>query len=108
MAITNYVLIAILLGFLVSWIPRVAPFILAKYHSLPDLVLHFLNYLPITILFALTLSSLLTEKIGHLPRLNSLEALAALPTLFVAVRTRKLLYAVLTGIISMALLRLAF
>ena len=108
MASTSFVIIAILLGFVVTWIPRVAPFVLVKYRGLPDIVVHFLKYLPVTILFALTLSSLFTSKPGHLPQLNVLEALASLPTLLVAIRTKNLLYAVLTGIVSLALLRLIF
>ncbi|MGT2929294.1 AzlD domain-containing protein [Streptococcus dentasini] len=105
MQLTDDVLAAILLGFVVTWLPRIAPFILVKYRGLPDLVVRFLRYLPVTILFALTLSSLVTERTGRLPILNSLEILASLPTLFVAVRTKNLLYAVLTGIVSLALLR---
>lgn len=108
MASTSFVIIAILLGFVVTWILRVAPFVLVKYRGLPDIVVHFFKYLPVTILFALTLSSLFTSKLGHLPQLNVLEALASLPTLFVAIQTKNLLYAVLTGIVSLALLRLIF
>ena len=108
MSVNSYVLAAILLGFVVTWIPRVAPFILVKYKGLPDIVVHFLKYLPVTILFALTLSSLFSEKIGRFPKLNVLEFVASLPTLFVAIRTKNLFYAVVTGIISMALLRLLF
>ncbi|OZV24261.1 AzlD domain-containing protein [Streptococcus sobrinus] len=105
---TSFVLLAILLGFVVTWIPRVAPFVLVKYRGLSDIVVHFLKYLPVTILFALTLSSLFSSKVGHLPKLNGWEALASLPTLFVAIRTKNLLYAVLTGIVSLALMRLIF
>ncbi len=68
MDVTSYVLVAILLGFLVSWIPRIVPFVLVKYKGLPNIVIHFLKYLPISILFALTFSSLLVVKSGHLPQ----------------------------------------
>lgn len=56
MSVSSYVLVAILLGFVVSWVPRVAPFILVKYKGLPEIVIRFLKYLPVSILFALTLS----------------------------------------------------
>lgn len=108
MANTSFILLAIVLGFVVTWIPRVLPFVLVKYRGLPDMVAHFLKYLPVTILFALTLSSLFTSKVGQLPRLNGLEGLASLPTLLVAIRTKNLLYTVLTGIVSLAFLRLVF
>ena len=68
MAVNKFILIAILLGFVVSWVPRVLPFVLVKYKGLTDIVVRFLHYLPVSILFALILSSLTTEKIGHLPQ----------------------------------------
>lgn len=99
------ILMAILLGFLVSWIPRVAPFVFVKYKKLPPLVLRFLNYLPLSILASLTLSSLFHEKVGHLPIVDWWALLASLLTIYMAYRSKNLLYVVLTGVISMALLR---
>lgn len=80
MAVNEFILIAILLGFVVSWVPRVLPFVLVKYKGLPDIVVRFLHYLPVSILFALILSSLTTEKIGHLPQFKWMEILATVPT----------------------------
>ncbi|EHJ55839.1 hypothetical protein HMPREF9318_01740 [Streptococcus urinalis FB127-CNA-2] len=104
--VNNYILMAIFLGFLVSWVPRVLPFIFVKYKGLPDSVLSFLKFLPVSILFALTFSSFFTVKIGTLPSLKWLDLLAGVPTLFVTIRYRNLFYTVLTGIVAMALLRL--
>lgn len=104
----NLVMLAIVLGAIVTWIPRVFPFILVKYRQLPNIVVRFLNYLPITIIFALALSSLMAVQTGQVPRIKWLDALAALPTLYVAFRFRDLLWTVLVGIISMAALRLVF
>ena len=103
MAVNKFILIAILLGFVVSWVPRVLPFILVKYKGLP-----FLHYLPVSILFALILSSLTTEKIGHLPQFKWMEILATVPTVIVAFKSKNLLYAVIVGIVSMSLIRLVF
>ena len=108
MAVNSFILIAILLGFVVSWVPRVLPFILVKYKGLPDIVVQFLHYLPVSILFALILSSIMTEKIGHLPQLKWMEILASVPTVIVAFKSKNLLYAVTVGIVSMALIRLVF
>ena len=108
MDVTSYVLAGIFLGFLVSWIPRIAPFILVKYKGLPHIVIRFLKYLPISILFALTFSSLFVVKSGRLPQLKVLEVLASIPTFYIAFKSRNLLYAVVTGIISIAILRLIF
>lgn len=41
MSVSSYVSVAILLGFVVSWVPRVAPFILVKYKGLPEIVIRF-------------------------------------------------------------------
>mgnify|MGYP002237031381 CR=1 FL=1 len=108
MAVNKFILIAILLGFVVSWVPRVLPFVLVKYKGLPDIVVRFLHYLPVSILFALILSSLTTEKIGHLPQFKWMEILATVPTVIVAFKSKNLLYAVIVGIISMALIRFVF
>lgn len=101
----NYILTAIVLGALVSWLPRVLPFILVKMRGLPDVVLRFLTYLPLTIIFALTLSSLVSGRIGQLPSLKWQESLAALPTIWVALRYKNLLWTVLVGVFAMAILR---
>lgn len=108
MAVNKFILTAILLGFIVSWVPRILPFVLVKYKGLPDIVVRFLHYLPVSILFALVLSSLTTEKIGHLPQFRWMEILAMVPTVIVAFKSKNLLYAVIVGIVSMALIRLVF
>ncbi|RGW74443.1 branched-chain amino acid ABC transporter permease [Streptococcus salivarius] len=82
--------------------------VLVKYKGLPDIVVRFLHYLPVSILFALILSSLTTEKIGHLPQFKWMEILATVPTVIVAFKSKNLLYAVIVGIVSMALVRLVF
>ena len=108
MAVNKFILTAILLGFIVSWVPRILPFVLVKYKGLPDIVVRFLHYLPVSILFALILSSLMIENIGHLPQLKWMEILASAPTVIVAFKSKNLLYAVIVGIVSMALIRLVF
>ncbi|HEO4815553.1 TPA: AzlD domain-containing protein [Streptococcus agalactiae] len=106
--INSTVFLAILLGFVVSWVPRVAPFIFVKYKVLPNSLVKFLKFLPLSILFALTFSSFFSVKLGQLPTLKWLDLLAGIPTLVVTIRYRNLFYTVLTGIVTMALLRLLF
>ncbi|HEN9926284.1 TPA: AzlD domain-containing protein [Streptococcus agalactiae] len=108
--INSTVFLAILLGFVVSWVPRVAPFIFVKYKGLPNSLVKFLKFLPLplSILFALTFSSFFSVKLGQLPTLKWLDLLAGIPTLVVTIRYRNLFYTVLTGIVTMALLRLLF
>ena len=104
----NFILLAIGLSALVTWIPRIAPFILTKYQALPNFIIRFLNYLPITIIFALTLSSVVIERTGHLPSIKWLELLAVLPTFWVAAKTKNILLAVVAGVLIMAFLRFVF
>lgn len=103
--ISSYVFWAIFLAALVTWIPRILPYFLVKLAKLPDKVVQFLSYLPITIIFALILSSIFTEEVTQLPRLKWVEFLAVLPTFFVVAKTKNVMLAVAVGIICVAFLR---
>ncbi|MFZ2458684.1 AzlD domain-containing protein [Streptococcus parasuis] len=104
---TNILLI-ILVAALVTWVPRVLPFVLTQHKSLPPKLVKFLSFLPITIIFALTLSSIMDEKVGSLPSFLLVESLAILPTFFVVLKTKNILLAVLVGVVTTAALRLIF
>ncbi|MCS4488471.1 AzlD domain-containing protein [Streptococcus sciuri] len=106
MSVSSDVLFVIILAAVVTWIPRVAPFILTKYQKLPISVVHFLDYLPISIIFALLLSSIMTEHTGYLPQLDMTAFLALIPTLWVAIRYKNILLSVLAGVFIVAFLRL--
>lgn len=105
---TTNLLIAIALCALVTWIPRVAPFIMTQYQGIPNSLRRFLTYLPLSIIFALTLSSLLIEDVGQLPSIKWLEAIAIIPTFYIAAKYKTILWAVLIGVLTIALLRLLF
>lgn len=104
---TNILLI-ILAAALVTWLPRVLPFVLTQDKSLPPKLVKLLSFLPITIIFALTLSSIMDEKVGSLPSFLLVESLAILPTFFVVLKTKNILLAVLVGVVTTAALRLIF
>ena len=105
--ISKYILLAILLSALVTWIPRVLPFILVKYKGLPPMVERFLKYLPVSIIFALILSSITNAKTGQLPSFKWLDLLAIFPTTYIAFKYKNLILTVICGVILVALLRLA-
>lgn len=105
---SSYVLLTIIGCSVVTWIPRVIPFVLSKKIEFPKPLLHFLSYIPICILTALLLQSVLEAQATGLPKLKLLEAAACLPTFLVAIRTKDLMKTVITGIITMAILRLIF
>ena len=104
--ISKYILLAILLSALVTWIPRVLPFILVKHKGLPPMAERFLKYLPISIIFALILSSITNAKTGQLPSFKWLDLLAIFPTTYIAFKYKNLILTVVCGVILVALLRL--
>ncbi|HEL2509493.1 TPA: AzlD domain-containing protein [Streptococcus suis] len=106
--IKTSILLIILAAALVTWVPRVLPFVLTQNKSLPPKLVKFLSFLPITIIFALTLSSIMDEKVGSLPSILPVESLAILPTFFVVLKTKNILLAVLVGVVTTALLHLIF
>ena len=106
--VSKYILMAIVFSGLVTWIPRMMPFILAKYKGLPPIVERFLKFLPVSIIFALILSSVATGKIGDFPQIKWLDLIAVFPTGFVAFRYRNLVGTVLFGVVLIAVLRLVF
>ena len=101
-------LLAVIFSGLVTWIPRMIPFILVKYKGLPAIVERFLKFLPVSIIFALILSSVVTGKVGSLPQIKWLDFLAVFPTAWVAFRYRNLVGTVLFGVVLTAVLRLVF
>ncbi|MCR1232900.1 AzlD domain-containing protein [Streptococcus suis] len=106
--IKTSILLIILASALVTWLPRVLPFVLTQNKSLPPKLVKFLSFLPITIIFALTLSSIMDEEVGSLPNLLPVESLALIPTFLVVLRTKNILLAVVVGVVTTALLRLIF
>lgn len=84
------------------------PFILAKYKGLPAIVERFLKFLPVSIIFALILSSVVTGKIESFPQIKWLDFLAVFPTAFVAFRYRNLVGTVIFGVALIAVMRLLF
>ncbi|MDW8749898.1 AzlD domain-containing protein [Streptococcus suis] len=106
--IKTSILLIILASALVTWLPRVLPFVLTQNKSLPPRMVKFLSFLPITIIFALTLSSIMDEEVGSLPSLLPVESLALLTTFWVVLKTKNILLAVLVGVLTTAALRLLF
>lgn len=97
----------LLLGsFAVTWIPRILPFVFAKKKNFPAKVRLFLDYLPLCILTALLIQNLLNIQTGKLPTLKIPETIACIPALAVGIYTKDLMKIVITGIITIALIRL--
>lgn len=89
---------------IVTWIPRILPFIFVKNVELPDVVLRWLKYIPICILSALVFESLFKEGERFVyPDWPSIAAF--IPTIVIALVTKSLSWTVIVGVVSMALVR---
>lgn len=102
---TTYSLLTILGCGIVTWLPRVIPFMLVRKLQLPDVVIRFLSYVPICILTALFVQNLFIVKQGEFPDFNVENCLVAIPTIIMAILTRNLMWIVISGMFFMALIR---
>lgn len=102
---TNYIIITIFCCALVTWLSRVVPFILLKNFDLPKAVIEYLSFVPIVIMSTLWFSSLFIQNIGELPKINYENLIASCPTVLSAIISKNLLVIVITGIISLAIVR---
>lgn len=103
----DFVILMIACG-IVTWMPRVLPFVFSKKMVFPEKFTIFLSYLPLCILAALLVQNVLVFREGQLPLLKVKETIACLPALAIGYYTKDLMKIVVTGIITMALIRLIF
>ncbi|OCA82004.1 AzlD domain-containing protein [Pseudobacillus wudalianchiensis] len=90
---------------IVTWIPRVAPFLIVRNVQLPEAVMKWLSFIPVCILTALVAGSVIDNGNGTLPTINWQVLLALIPTLLIALWKKSLLITVIFGIVVMAVLR---
>lgn len=89
---------------IVTWLPRILPFIFVRALTLPDVVLRWLGYIPVCILSALVFESLLDTS-GPIVSFHWSKVLTFVPTLAVALLTKSLSLTVITGVVVMAFVR---
>jgi branched-subunit amino acid transport protein len=87
---------------LVTYLPRVLPVWFFSERPLPPLVVTWLRYVPVAVLSAMLLPSLLLveERVSIAP--DNLFLWAAIPTFLIAWKTRSLFAAVLVGMVLVA------
>lgn len=88
----------------VTWLPRIIPFVFVRSVKLPKVVLKWLSFIPICILSALVVENLLNTDHSYVT-LNWSVFAAFIPTLIIAVWTKSLSTTVIVGVISMAAIR---
>ncbi|TCM96316.1 branched-subunit amino acid transport protein [Paenibacillus sp. BK033] len=100
-------ILAIILGAsIVTFVPRVLPLVVLSRLQIPDLAMRWLSYIPVAVMAALLGNELLMTG-GKLTALqDNIELFAALPTFLVAIFTRSLLGTIITGVVTVMMLRL--
>jgi len=101
------VLLTILAMGMVTYLPRLLPLQLLASRQLPRTVGTWLKLVPIAVLAALALPSVLPSAVSQGAESNSLILWASVATVVVAWRTRSLLGSVAVGVGTVALARLA-
>ena len=99
------ILLTIVGMMLVTYFPRVLPVWLLSSRSLPPLFLAWLRYIPVSVMAAMVLPSLIVQDQGLDVSLDNVFLLAAVPTIFVAWKTKNLFISVLIGMGVVAFLR---
>ncbi len=102
-------ILLIILGMtLVTYLPRVLPLIALNRLPLPTLLYRWLSYVPVAVLAALLGPSLAIPR-GELELgFTNTFLIAAIPTFFVALKTRSMAVTVLVGILASAVLSFIF
>ncbi|MEH6942473.1 AzlD domain-containing protein [Bacillus sp. JJ722] len=89
---------------LVTVIPRIVPFLLVRNVELPQPVIKWLSFIPVCILTALVVDSVLIEA-EHGISIDWNVLIVIIPTLLIALWTKSLSITVIVGVILMAVIR---
>ena len=102
----QHMLIIIILCGIVTILVRVIPFMMISRVNLPDVLIRWLSFIPITLFTALVLDGLIQQHDGSVGyTLNVPFIIALIPTILLAIYTRNLTWTILGGIAFIALLR---
>lgn len=104
MRIELSILLIILGCAIVTFIPRVIPFLVVRNMNLPEIVLKWLSFIPICIFTALVVNSFIIKD-HSLLSIDWRVLTAIIPTLIIALWTKSLSVTVIVGIVCMAAVR---
>ncbi|MCT2345482.1 AzlD domain-containing protein [Niallia taxi] len=107
MEVSWTVLLIIIGGAVVTFIPRVIPIMILSRMKLSEGVQKWLYFVPIAILAAIVGQELFIQNNEISLSLNK-ELLAAIVTVFIAISTRSLLWTVISGVTAFVLVRWLF
>lgn len=98
MNINDYLLLFAGMG-LVTYIPRWFPLLYLSHRRLPQWLVDWLSFIPVSILSALLAPTLFIDTELHTLQLGKPELIVAVPTLLFALKTRSLGGTVLVGML---------
>lgn len=104
-----HTLILIILCGVVTLLVRIIPFVMISRVNLPEIVIKWLSFIPITLFTALIIDGVIQQHhhtLGY--TLNLAYIIAIIPTVLLAILTRSLTVTIIGGIITIACLRLVF
>ena len=102
----QHMLIIIILCGIVTILVRVIPFMMISRVNLPDVIIQWLSFIPITLFTALVLDGIIQQHEGSVGyTLNVQFIIELIPTVLLAIYTRSLTWTILGGIAFIALLR---
>ncbi|MED1466970.1 AzlD domain-containing protein [Bacillus salipaludis] len=105
----NLTILFIILGCaIVTFVPRIIPFLVIRNVNLPKVVIKWLSFIPICIFTALIVDSFIVKGQSSLLSIDWSVLAAIIPTLVIALRTKSLSITVLVGIVCMATVRALF
>jgi branched-subunit amino acid transport protein len=107
MSLNVSILLIIVGSAIVTFIPRVIPFIVIRKIGLPKIVIKWLSFIPICIFTALIVDSFIIQD-ESLLSIDWRVLAAIIPTLIVAIWTKSLSVTVIVGIVCMATIRFVF
>lgn len=90
---------------LVTYLPRLLPVLLFSSRDLPPLIVAWLRFVPVAVLSAMLLPSLILADNQLNLRVNNIYLWAAIPTFLVALKTKSLFGAVIVGMGVVAFFR---
>ncbi|WP_138756193.1 AzlD domain-containing protein [Paenibacillus sinopodophylli] len=104
------ILLIILCCAIVTFIPRILPFVAIRKLKLPAPVVKWLTYIPVCLLTALIVQKAIQpiESFPALPAIDWAYIIITIPTLLTALISKSLLLTVLVGIVTAALVRFIF
>ena len=105
MEIRLEVFLIILGAALVTFIPRVLPLMILSRFELPDWVIRWLSFVPLSVMAALIAQQLFIHNEKWIPLGSNLNLLAAISSFIVAIKTKSLLLTVLAGVFTLMIVR---